>query len=173
MIWEPTASRLVQDGLAKRVASGASVDEHDGGFMAMPQALIEQRPDVVKAWLEAELDAQLFFADPKNAMAIAKMAASQTTGFPEKALWNSAFGASPKEQGGIDTRITLAYGFTPEAKELIKKASKFLVEIKSIKEEIRPEAVVTQFTDEILKSRGLKAPVGVVKALPASAYAGQ
>ncbi|MGA6975697.1 MAG: transporter substrate-binding domain-containing protein, partial [Pseudolabrys sp.] len=47
VIWEPTASRLVQEGLARRVASGASVNERDGGFMVMPQALIEQRPDVV------------------------------------------------------------------------------------------------------------------------------
>jgi NitT/TauT family transport system substrate-binding protein len=172
VIWEPTASRLVQENLARRVASGASVNERDGGFLVMPQALIEQRPDVVKAWLEAELDAVLYFGDSKNAMDIAKMAASQTTGFPEKALWASAFGQSAKSEGGTDTRITLAYGFTPEAKELIQKASKFLVEIKSIQAEIRPEAVMPQFTADILKARGLKAPVGAVKALPDSAYTG-
>ncbi len=172
VIWEPTASRLVQEGLARRVATGASVNERDGGFMVMPQALIEQRPDVVKAWLEAELDAVLYFGDSKNAMDIAKMAVGQTTGFPEKALWASAFGQSAKSEGGTDTRITLAYGFTPEAKDLIQKASKFLVEIKSIQAEIRPEAVMPQFTMDILKARGLNAPVGVVKALPASAYTG-
>lgn len=172
VIWEPTASRLVQEGLARRVATGASVNERDGGFMVMPQALIEQRPDVVKAWLEAELDAVLYFGDSKNAMDIAKMALGQTTGFPEKALWASAFGQSAKSEGGTDTRITLAYGFTPEAKELIQKASKFLVEIKSIQAEIRPEAVMPQFTADILKARGLNAPVGAVKALPASAYTG-
>ena len=92
VLWEPTASRLILDNLAREVATGASVNERDGGFMVMPQALIEQRPDVVKAWLEAELDAELYFADPKNAADIAKMAAGQTTGFPEKALWLSAFG---------------------------------------------------------------------------------
>ena len=173
VIWEPTASRLVLDNLARRIASGASVNERDGGFMVMPQALIEQRPDVVKAWLEAELDAELYFSDSKNSMEVARMAASQTTGFPEKALWSSAYGQTAKSEGGTDTRITLAYGFTPEAKELIQKASKFLVEIKSIKAEIRPEAVMSQFTDEILKARNLKAPVGEVKALPGSAYTGK
>ena len=50
--------------------------------------------------------------------------------------------------------------------ELVKKASKFLVEIKSIKSEIRPGRSVPQFTADILKARGLKAPVGQVKALP-------
>ncbi|MGC2220764.1 MAG: ABC transporter substrate-binding protein, partial [Pseudolabrys sp.] len=172
VIWEPTASRLVQEGLARRVASGASVNERDGGFMVMPQALIEQRPDVVKAWLQAELDAALFFADSKNAMEIAKMALGQTTGFQEKSLWASAFGSTPKAEGGTDVRIDLAFGFTPEALDLIKKASAFLVEIKSIPSEIRPEAVQPQFAADILKARGLTAPIGQVKAQPDSAYAG-
>ena len=96
VIWEPTASRLVLDNLARKIATGAAVNELDGGFMVMPQALIEQRPDVVKAWLEAELDAELYFSDPKNAMDIAQMAAGQTTGFQEKALWASAFGSTAK-----------------------------------------------------------------------------
>ena len=172
VIWEPTASRLVLDKLARKVATGASVNERDGGFMVMPQALIGQRPDVVKAWLQAELDAEKYFADSKNAMAIAGMAESQTTGFPERALWQSAFGTTAKDSGGTDTRITLAYGFTPEAMDLIQKASKFLVEIKSINAEIRPDAVMPQFTADILKAQGLTAPVGEVKAQPDSEYTG-
>ncbi len=173
VIWEPTASRLIQENLARKVATGASVDERDGGFMVMPQALLQQRPDIAKAWLEAELEAMLYFADSKNAMDIAGMAASQTTGFQEKALWASAFGTTSKASGGTDTRITLAYGFTPQALELIQKASKFLVDIKSIPAEIRPEAVVPGITEGILKARGLQAPVGEVKALPDSAYTGK
>jgi NitT/TauT family transport system substrate-binding protein len=172
VMWEPTTSRLVLEKLARKVATGASVNERDGGFMVMPQALIAQRPDVGKAWLQAELDAESYFADAKNAMEIAGMAASQTTGFPQKALWESAFGTTPKENGGTDVRITLAYGFTPDATELIQKASKFLVEIKSINAEIRPDAVMPQFTADILKARGLTAPVGEVKAQSDSAYTG-
>jgi NitT/TauT family transport system substrate-binding protein len=172
VLWEPTASRLILDNLARQVATGASVNERDGGFLVMPQALIEQRPDVVKAWLEGELDAELYFADPKNASDIVKMAAGQTTGFPEKALWLSAFGSS-KAANGDGTRIELAYGFTQDALELIAKASKFLVEIKSINAEIRPEAVVPQFAAEVLKERGFAAPVGEVKAMPDSSYTGK
>ncbi len=172
VMWEPTTARLVDEGLARKVATGASVNENDGGFMIMPHALIEQRPDIVKAWLEAELDAELYFADPKNAMEISKMATSQTTGFSQKVMWLSAYGTTPKNEGGTDTRITLDYGFTPEALTLIKKASAFLLDIKSIRSDIRPEAVMPQFTEEILKARGLKAPVGVIKAQPNSAYTG-
>jgi NitT/TauT family transport system substrate-binding protein len=172
VMWEPTTSRLIAEGLARKVATGASVNEIDGGFMVMPKALIDQRPEIAKAWLQAELDAELFFADPKNATEIAKMALEQTTGFPEKALWSSAYGQYPKSVGGTETRITLAYGFTPDALDLIGKASKFLFDIKSIKAEIKPDAVMSQFTADILKERGLTAPVGTVKALPDSAYQG-
>jgi NitT/TauT family transport system substrate-binding protein len=172
VMWEPTTSRLVLEKLARKVATGASVNENDGGFLVMPRALIEQRPDIVNGWLEAELDAQLFFADEKNAMSVSQMALQQTTGFAQKVLWYSAYGTYPKAEGGTATRIVLPYTFTPEAKDLIGKAAKFLVEIKSIKADIRPEAVMPAFTEEILKKRNLKTPVGEVKALPDSAYTG-
>jgi len=170
-IWEPTASRLVLEGLAKRVASGASVDENDGGFLAMRGDLIEQRPDVVKAWLNAELDAQLMMADPANTMKIVEMAKSQTTGFEEKVLWKAMAGAYPASEGGTRARIELAYAITPKAQALIDKATKFLHEIKTINvETLRPDAVRTEFTQEILKERGLKAPIGEVLARPDSAF---
>src|SRR5439155_7862735 len=63
VMWEPTASRLVLDKLARKVATGASVNENDGGFMVMPKALIDQRPDIVNGWLEADVEAQLFCGD--------------------------------------------------------------------------------------------------------------
>ena len=41
--------------------------------------------------------------------------------------------------------------------------------IKSINtEQVRPEAIEAKWTEEILKERGLKAPIAVVKSLPAS-----
>ena len=100
------------------------------------------------------------------------MALEQTTGFAQKVLWYSAYGTYPKSEGGTTSRIVLPYTFTPEANGLIGKAAKFLVEIKSIKADIRPEAVMPTFTEEILKKRSLKAPIGEVKALPDSAYTG-
>jgi NitT/TauT family transport system substrate-binding protein len=173
VMWEPTTSRLVQEKLARKIATGTSVNENDAGFLVMPHALIEQRPDVVKAWLNAELDAQLYFADGKNAMDVSKMALEQTTGFTQKELWLSAYGTYAPEEGGTTTRIILPYGFPPEVMAHIKKASTFLLEIKSIKEELRPDAVLPSFTADILKERNLQMPVGEVKAQPDSAYTGQ
>ncbi len=167
VIWEPTASRLVQEGLAKRIASGASVNEGDGGFLAMRADLIKQRPDVVKAWMNAELDAQLFLGDEKNANEVIKMAKEQTTGFSDRALWYSLYGSYSAETGGTKTRINLHYAITPQARELIDKATAFLYSIKSINvEKLRPEAVMPEFAEQVLKERNLKAPIGDVIALP-------
>ncbi|MDH5538869.1 MAG: NrtA/SsuA/CpmA family ABC transporter substrate-binding protein [Rhizobacter sp.] len=171
VIWEPTASRLVQEGLAKRIASGATVGENDAGFLAMRADLIKQRPDVVKAWLNAELDAQLFLADSKNAMEIAAMAAEQATGFTEKMLWASLYGKYPESAGGTPVRLHLHYSFTPEATKLISEATIFLHSIKSIDvDKLRAEAVMPEFTLAILKERGLTAPIGKVNALDASEF---
>ncbi|MEN3355055.1 MAG: sulfonate transport system substrate-binding protein [Betaproteobacteria bacterium] len=172
VIWEPTTSRLVEEGLARKVATGASVSENDGGFLAMRYDLIKGRPDVVKAWMQAELDAQLFLADPKNASEVVKIAKDQTTGFSDKVLWKALYGASPASVGGTTDRNILHYTITPEAQELLTRATAFLFEIKSINApKLRPEAVMPQFADEVLKERGLKAPLGIVKAQPDSAFA--
>lgn len=171
VIWEPTASRLVQEGLAKRIASGATVGENDGGFLTMRADLIKQRPDIVKAWLNAELDAQLYMADPKNAMEVAAMAAQQATGFTDKMLWASMYGKYPEESGGAPVRLTLPYTITPEVATLISQSTTFLHSIKSINvDKLRPEAVMPEFTQAILKERGLAAPIGKVAAMQDSEF---
>lgn len=163
-IWEPTASRLVQEGLAKRVASGYSVDENDGGFLNMRADLIKQRPDVVKAWLNAELDAQLFLADPKNAKEIIDIAMAQTTGFPREAMARALYGKYADQTQAV--RFTMPFTFTTPTRDLITKATAFLHEIKTINvDKLRPEAVMSEFTEAILKERKLKAPIGQVPVL--------
>lgn len=174
VIWEPTASRLVQEGLAKRVASGASVGENDGAFLTMRADLIQQRPDVVKAWLNAELDAQLFLADPKNSAEVAALAAQQATGFPDKTLWTALYGKYPEAAGGAPVRLTLPFTFTPEVNNLISSAASFLFSIKAINaEKLRPEAVMPEFTQQVLKERGLTAPVGRIAAADEKDYKGK
>ncbi len=171
VIWEPTASRLTEEGLARRVASGGSVGENDGGFLAMRADLIKQRPDVVKGWLNAELDAQLYVADPRNATELIRIVHEQTTGFPEKVLWMSLYGQYPQNQGGVPVRVKFVYGITPEAQELISRASAFLFSIKSINvEKLRPDAVMPEFADAVLRERGLKSPIGEVRAMPVSEF---
>jgi NitT/TauT family transport system substrate-binding protein len=165
VVWEPTASRLLSEGLARRVATGNDFGENDGAFIDARADLIQQRPDVIKAWLQAELEAELFLADPKNGHVVAGFAKERTTGFEEKVLWQALFGSYPARAGGAPSRLSLPFGFTPESRELIKRATAFLFEAKSIDvPELAADVVQPQFVEEILKERGLTAPVGEIKA---------
>jgi NitT/TauT family transport system substrate-binding protein len=165
VIWEPTASRLVGERLARRVATGNNFDEPDGAFVDMRADLIDERPDVVKGWLEAELDAEQFIADPKNADQVVKLLKAQMTGFSEEELYKALFGFYSKETGGSPVRLTLPFAFPPGALELIKKDTAFLYSIKSIStSQLADDAVITDATEAILKEHNLKIPAGVVKA---------
>jgi len=166
VVWEPVASRLVQDGLARRVASGTNLNEGDAGFLVLRDDLLKQRPDVAKAWLNAELDAQLFLADEKNAAEIVKLAKEQTTGFNERALWYALYGSYGATSGG-KVRMNLPYAVTGDSRRLIDTSAAFLFSIKSINvEKLRPEAIVPDLADQVLKERKLKSPVGDVLILP-------
>jgi NitT/TauT family transport system substrate-binding protein len=165
VVWEPTASRLVTEGLARRVATGNDFGENDGAFIDVRADLLQQRPDIIKGWLQAELDAELYLVDPKNSHAVARFAKEQTTGFDEKVLWQALFGSYPASVGGSPIRLTVPFGFTPDSLELIRRATAFLYDVKSIAiPELPADAVQPRLTEEILEARGLKAPLGEIGA---------
>jgi NitT/TauT family transport system substrate-binding protein len=172
-IWEAIAARLVLEGLARRVTSGIDYGLKDSSYIVMSADLSKQRPDVVKGWLNAELDAQKYLSDPGNAAEMTKMVMTQTTGFSEKAIWKALYGSYPKNQGGTDPRMELPFTFTPEVMALLKKDTEFLYSISGINSSsMRPEAIMTEFAEGVLAERNLKPPIGQVSALPDSAYHG-
>jgi NitT/TauT family transport system substrate-binding protein len=165
VVWEPTGSRLVAEGLARRVASGQDFGENDGAFIDIRADLLQQRPDVAKAWLETELEAENYLTDPKNAHEVVRLLKAQTTGFDEKVLWQALFGSYPASAGGGPIRVQIPFGFTDTSLELIKRATAFLYEVKSIAvPELPTDAVVTDLTAQILKEHSLTAPVAEIKA---------
>jgi len=161
-------------GLARRAASGESFDGVEGGdagFLAMLYEIIRDRPDVQRGWLEAELDAQLFMKDLGNATAISKMADDQTEGMDRRVLWASLYGKNAPEIGGGQEKLTLRYVFDDTAKQLVSAATRFLHGRKVVpSEQLRPEAIMDQVANEVLKARGLTAPIGFVGEQPDSAY---
>ena len=172
-IWEPTASKIAMAGIARRAASGEDFDALDGGFMVMLNDLIQQRPDVVKGWLNAELDAQLFMLDPANAKEVAKMAAEQTENIDPKVLWASLFVAPPKNQGGGDVKLQLDFIVTPRVQGLLDNATGFLYSLAkkpAAAPTIRPEGVLDDVARQLLGERGLTSPLGVITAQPLSSY---
>ena len=166
-IWEPTASKIVLGGIARRAASGEDFDALDGGFMVMLNDLIEQRPDVHRGWLEAELDAQLYMLDPANADDIASMAEAQTEQIDKDVLKHSLFGGWPAEQGGGEVKVQLDFIVTERVQGLLDDATAFLHSLPkkpAAAATIREGGVMDGVARDLLKERGLTSPLGVIKA---------
>ena len=169
--WEPTASKMVMEGIAKRIGDTKMIGKLDGGFMAMQHELIKQRPDVIKGWLEAELDANLFWAKPENYMKVVEMAHRNTQGFSKEVLWMSMAGKYPKVMGGGDVRNIMYYGFDQDVENMIRDAAAFLHVIKVLPmAELPQDLVDASWTNEILKQRGLKVPLAKIEAQDPSKY---
>ena len=166
-VWEPIASRLVNQGLAKRVATGAAFDEYDAGFLVMSKELIDKRPDVVEAYLKAELEAQQWVADPKNAMELARMAVNQTEGYTVEDMWDAMF----EETGdGNDVSNRMPFVVDDDVQKLIKNSWGFLNQVKVIPEPEPFEGIVQDgLAKKVLADTGATFPVEV-KALPKSKF---
>jgi NitT/TauT family transport system substrate-binding protein len=173
VIWEPTATKISQSGLARRAASGEDFDALDGGFLIMLNDLMKQRPDIHRAWLEAELDAQLFLADPNNAAEVSKMAEQQTEQIDRKVLWASLYGDNPKNAGGGEVKVQLDYVINERVQRLLAEATEFLNGLPNkpaAAPRVRDGGVDDKIAREVLEKRNLKSPVSIIKAQPLSDF---
>ena len=164
MVWEPTASRLVNAGprQAGRPAAPAST-QTDAGFLVMSQELLKDRPDVAEAWLKAELDAQRYLADPANADEIAAIAKEQTQGFEEQDLWDALYKKWARDKGGSEdgVRIRLPFLVTDDAQAHIAESASFLADIKAIAGDLPADVVDDSVAEKVLGSQD---PPGEIKA---------
>lgn len=165
VVWEPVASQAVNQGIARRAASGTSYGIQDGAFLAMRADLMAARPDVARGWLEAELDAQLFMADEKNAAEVVRIIRKHVPAYTEADLMKALYGRYPEAEGGTPVRMIQPFGFPPDVRTLLADATTFLHAIKGIAvPTMRPEAVDAGIADAILADRKLSSPVGRIEA---------
>jgi NitT/TauT family transport system substrate-binding protein len=167
IVWEPTASRLVNAKIARRVGSGSLLNTLDAGFLVMSKDLLDARPDVAEGWLKAELDAQRYLADPANAEEIAAIAKRQTQGFQERDMWDALYKAWPADKGGASdgVRIRLPFVVTPDARSHITESAGFLASIKAIAGKLPPGVVDDSVAEKVL---GGQSPPGEIKAQEAT-----
>jgi NitT/TauT family transport system substrate-binding protein len=119
----------------------------------------------VRGWLAAELEAQRFLADPRNADEAIRIIAAHALGVPEAALRLALYGAYPERQGGSAVRLTFPFIFSAQAMAAVRDALK-LAQGRGPQPagELRGEAIQSGFAEELLRARGLKSPMGEVRA---------
>lgn len=167
VIWEPTASKIVSEGLARRAASGEDIAADDGGFLIVLNDLLKQRPDVVKGWLESEVDSQLYISDLNNTEEVLKMVESQTEKIDRDSIFMALYGAYPASQGGGDTKIEYDFIINERVQKLLDDATAFLNSMPSkpaSTPKIREGGVDDKLAREVLAARGLSSPIATIKA---------
>ena len=175
VIWEPTASKLEVSGLARRVASGEDFNALDAGLMVMLNDLVKQRPDVVRGWMQAELEAQLFLSDPKNSDEVVRMLQEQTEAMPPKALWNALYGAGDNEKLVGTTKLQFDFIVNDRVRQHLDRATAFLNTLPqkpASEPNLREGAIDDSIAREVLAARGLTSPIGTISARPLSSFKG-
>ncbi|MCB2227999.1 MAG: ABC transporter substrate-binding protein [Desulfarculaceae bacterium] len=171
-MWEPHARKVVEQGFAKYAATGSPYKELDANFTLMRQDFIENHPEAAKGWMKAEIEALKIME--KDPMAVAAMVMKETQGYTPKILWKALYERHPDSAGGDDIVYVGEMVFSPRVLDLMKKGYEFLHSIKVLKSGDIPKNAINEGpVTEAMKEMGVKAPVCVIKGMPASAYKGQ
>lgn len=160
LINEPIASKFIQLKLARKVATGNDFGMWDGSFVVMLNDLMVQRPDVVKGWLQAELDAQLFMSDPAQAHQVIKIVKQHAMDIDEKILWEALYGSH-------GMKLQFDFIVTDAVKKLLDEATLFLYHLPNkpaAEPKIREGGIEDDIARQILEERKLQSPIGLIKA---------
>lgn len=171
-LWEPTVSRIgdfVGEGIAREVITGHPFEMPDGGFIAMREDFTTEQPETAKAWMKAELEAQLFLLDPKNWEKVADLVRSQTEGISTRMAWFSLFGAVPPERGGSPLRDEKPFTFDARVRKHLETIYAFLSKAQVIDVDKAPQGAIDDLLAvTVAKEAGQAVPLGVITPLDIS-----
>lgn len=161
------AATLIEAGVARRLYSSYVAGEWDAVFIATSAVLARDRPDVVRGWLAAELQAQRFMADPGNADEVIRLVAKHLPAVPERALRRALYGAYPANQGGSPVRRVFPFRFSAQAMGVVHDAHRSAQRLGLVPAgALRSGAIAPDFTEELLRAQRLTSPLGEVRARP-------
>ncbi len=133
--WDPqgaAVSTIAGEGTARVVATGEPWGERDSGTIVCRKDFIDKNRDVVKAWLKAEIESQLWYCDPRNHAEVLAIAQKYVKGFSHKALWFSLAGLLPEPYFGGNVRDEKLFVWNDDVRALQARVLSFLAENKVI-----------------------------------------
>ena len=176
--WEPTVSRIATDvgeGIARIVAAGQSIPVPDVGTIIMRADFLEKHPDIAKAYLKSELEAQRYILDPANQKSVTEMLSKHAKGISLRVLWYTLYGKVPANHPDPVRRWQDFYITDSVRDYMVNNVTPFLHEEKVINIATLPEGTIDDsIAREVFKESGLdkpfsdKAVLGVIEGRPAS-----
>lgn len=157
-MWEPHARKVVEQGHAKYVATGAPYGELDANFSLMRQDFIEKHPEAAKGWMKAEIEALRIMRDEPGA--VVEMVDKETQGYDKDVLWKALYARHPDSVGGSDVVYSGEMLFTDRVMDLMEKGFQFLHSIEVLRTaEIPEDAINDAPVKAAMQEMGEEVPV--------------
>lgn len=164
---EVGAASLIEAGLARRLYSSQAVGAWDAVFIVSTATFAREHPELLRGWLQAELEAQRFMADARNSDEVIRIVAKYLPNVPERTLRLAHYGRYPDNQGGAAVRRMFPFGFSENAMSVVRDAHRSAQQLGSAPAgALRPTAIQPDLTEGLLRAHGLVSPLGEVRARP-------
>jgi NitT/TauT family transport system substrate-binding protein len=168
--WDPqgaAVSTIAGEGIARIVATGEPWKERDSGTIVARKDFIDRNPDVVKAWLKAEIETQMWYYDPRNHAEVLRIAAKYVPGFTEKSLWFSLAGLIPEPYYGGPIRDEKLWVWNDDVWALQHRVLDYLAREKIIpSSQLLPGAVDDSIARQAMQEMNVASPLARIKAVP-------
>ena len=168
--WDPqgaAVSTIAGEGLARVVSTGYPWDERDSGTIVCRKDFMDENPDLVKAWLKAEIETQMWYYDPRNHAEVLQIAQKYVKGFSHKALWFSLAGLIPEPYYGGPIRDEKLFVWNDEVHKLQEVVREYLANNKIIPhKELLPGAIDDSHARQAMKEMDVESPLITLKAVP-------
>jgi NitT/TauT family transport system substrate-binding protein len=168
--WEPQGAQvgtLVGEGSARVVATGHPWGERDSGQVIARKDFMDQHPEMVKAWLKCEIEAQMWYYDPRNHAEVLRLVQKHMKGINHKAMWFAMCGLIPEPYYGGPIRDEKPFVFNDDVHKLLNIVVKYLAKEKIVPAgEYLPGAIDDSLAREAMKEMGVSSPLVRLKAVP-------
>ena len=168
--WDPQGagvSVLAGEGIARVVATGYPWNERDSGTIVIRKDFMDRDPDLVKAWLKAEIETQMWYYDPRNHAEVLRIAQKYVLGFKHRSLWFSMAGVIPEPYYGGPIRDEKVFVWNDEIHKLQEVVRDYLYKNKIIpQKDLLPGAIDDSLARQAMKEVGVTSPLIVLKAVP-------
>jgi len=168
--WDPqgaAVSTIAGEGIARVVATGYPWNERDSGTIVCRKDFMDKNTEVVKAWLKAEIETQMWYYDPRNHAEVLGIARKYVKGFSHKALWFSLAGLIPEPYYGGPIRDEKLFVWNDDVRKLQAVVLDYLAKNKIIPSaQLLPGAIDDSLARQAMQEMGVKSPLITLKAVP-------
>jgi len=160
--WEPTVSRIATDvgeGIARIAAAGQAIPVPDVGTIIMRADFLEKHPEIAKAYLKSELEAQRYLLDPANQKHVTEMLSKHAKGISLRVLWYTIYGKVPADHPDPVRRWQDFYITDRVRDYMVNNVTPFLHEEKVINIATLPEGTIDDsIARQVFKESGMNKP---------------